>query len=43
MELNNAVSKLISEVTNNKYRDVKVDEKLNVKLGWKDNYKSWTG
>ena len=38
MELNNAVSKLISEVTNNKYRDVKVDEKLNVKLGWKDNY-----
>lgn len=38
MELNNAVSEVISEVTNNKYQDIKIDEKLNVKLGWNDNY-----
>lgn len=37
-ELNQVVSDLISEVTNDRYQDLKIDEKLNIKLGWKDKY-----
>lgn len=36
--LNRAVSDIISGVTGGKYQDIKVDEDLNVKLGWNDNY-----
>lgn len=38
VKLNEAVSEIISEVTNNRYQDLKVDEKLNIKLGWNDDY-----
>ncbi|NLJ95627.1 MAG: AAA family ATPase [Clostridiales bacterium] len=37
-ELNQAVSDIISEVTNGRYQDLKVDEKLGIKLEWKDKY-----
>lgn len=37
-ELNRAVSGIISEVTNGKYQDIKVDENLNIKLVWNDKY-----
>ena len=37
-DLDKAVSKIISGVTDGKYRDIKIDEKLNIKMGWKDNY-----
>ena len=37
-QLNQAVSKVISEVTDQKYQDLKVDEKLEVKVGWNGNY-----
>lgn len=37
-ELNRAVSEIISEVTNGKYQDLKIDEKLNIKLEWNDDY-----
>ena len=37
-ELNKAVSEVISEVTGEKYQDLKVDEKLEVKVGWKGEY-----
>ncbi|MDF2537521.1 MAG: hypothetical protein K0S76_542 [Herbinix sp.] len=37
-QLNEAVSAMIGEVTGQKYTDIKVDEKLNVKVGWKGNY-----
>lgn len=37
-QLNQAVSKVIAEVTRNKYTDLKVDEKLEVKLGWNGTY-----
>jgi DNA repair exonuclease SbcCD ATPase subunit len=37
-ELNELVSKLSGEVTNKKYLDIKIDEKLNMKVGHKDNY-----
>lgn len=37
-ELNELVSKLTGEVTNQKYLDIKIDEKLNIKVGHKDNY-----
>lgn len=37
-QLNQAVSKVISEVTGQKYNDLKVDEKLEVKVGWNGNF-----
>lgn len=37
-QLNSAVSDIISEVTGQKYTDLKVDEKLEVKVGWQGNY-----
>ncbi len=38
LELNQLVSDLASEVTDGKYSDIKVDEKLNIKVGHKDNF-----
>lgn len=38
MQLNEAVSKIVYEVTNHKYQDIKIDEKLNIKFAWNDNY-----
>ncbi len=37
-QLNAAVSEIISEVTDRKYTDIKVDEKLDVKVGWNGEY-----
>jgi len=37
-ELNRAVSEVISEVTGKKYTDIKVDEKLEIKVGWNQDY-----
>ncbi len=37
-QLNMAVSEVIGEVTGMKYTDLKVDEKLEVKVGWNGNY-----
>lgn len=37
-QINAAVSEIISEVTEKKYSDLKVDEKLEVKVGWKGDY-----
>lgn len=37
-QLNQAVSDIIREVTGEKYQDLKVDEKLEVKVGWKGDY-----
>ncbi len=37
-ELNELVSEFSNELTGQKYRDIKVDEKLNIKAGHKDNY-----
>lgn len=37
-QLNQAVSEVISEVTGEKYSDLKVDEKLEVKVAWNGNY-----
>ncbi len=37
-QINKAVSDVISEVTGEKYTDVKVDEKLEIKVGWNQNY-----
>jgi len=37
-QLNLAVSEVISEVTEKKYTDLKVDEKLEVKVGWNGAY-----
>ncbi|MDF2943006.1 MAG: hypothetical protein K0S01_1864 [Herbinix sp.] len=37
-QLNLAVSEVISEVTEKKYTDLKVDEKLEVKVGWNGDY-----
>lgn len=37
-QLNRAVSEIIQEVTNDKYQDLKIDEKLNIKIGWKGTY-----
>lgn len=36
LQLNKAVSDIIDTVTNHKYNDLKVDEKLNIKLIWKN-------
>lgn len=38
IQLNQAVSKIIDRVTNHKYQDIKIDEKLNIKLGCNDKY-----
>lgn len=37
-QLNQAVSEVISEITQNKYTDLKIDEKLEVKVGWNGEY-----
>lgn len=37
-QLNEAVTEVISEVTGQRYKELKVDEKLDIKLGWKDDY-----
>jgi DNA repair exonuclease SbcCD ATPase subunit len=37
-QLNKAVSEIIYEVTNDKYKDLKIDEKLNIKVGWNGAY-----
>lgn len=37
-QLNLAVSEVISEVTRKKYTDLKIDEKLEVKVGWNGDY-----
>ncbi len=37
-KLNDLVSDLTIELTNHKYRDIKIDEKLNMKVGYRDNY-----
>ncbi len=38
MQLNETVSEIIRSVTNHRYQDIKIDEKLTIKLGWRDNY-----
>ncbi|HHV09524.1 MAG TPA: AAA family ATPase [Clostridiales bacterium] len=37
-QLNMAASQIIREVTKDKYRDLKIDERLNVKVGWNGSY-----
>ncbi|MGB4660991.1 MAG: AAA family ATPase [Mobilitalea sp.] len=37
-QLNDAVSEVISEITGAKYSDLKIDEKLEVKVGWMGDY-----
>lgn len=37
-QLNQAVSAVISRVTDRRYEDLKVDEKLNIKIGWNGEY-----
>ncbi len=37
-QLNEAVSKVINEVTEERYGDLKIDEKLEVKVGWNGDY-----
>lgn len=37
-QLNELVSELSNQLTGQKYQDIKVDEKLNIKAGYKDNY-----
>ncbi|MFT4145274.1 MAG: AAA family ATPase [Mobilitalea sp.] len=37
-QLNQSVSDIIQEVTNGRYNDLKIDEKLEVKVGWNGNY-----
>ncbi|MGB8453366.1 MAG: AAA family ATPase [Anaerocolumna sp.] len=37
-KLNGLVSDLTMELTGHKYTDIKIDEKLNIKVGYKDNY-----
>ncbi len=37
-QLNNAVSKVIGEITGQKYNDLKVDEKLDIKIGRNGDY-----
>lgn len=38
LNLNQLVSSITQEVTNNKYSDIKVDEKLSIKVNHKDHY-----
>lgn len=35
-ELNLAVSKIICDITDKRYKDLKIDEELNIQLGWND-------
>lgn len=37
-QLNKAVSEVIGEVTGGRYHDLKIDEKLEVSVGWNDKY-----
>jgi hypothetical protein len=37
-QLNKTVSEIIYEVTKDKYKDLKIDEKLNIKVGWNGSY-----
>lgn len=37
-QLNHAVSEIICEVTGERYQDLKIDEKLDVKVGWRGDY-----
>ncbi|HHX11620.1 MAG TPA: hypothetical protein GX731_02275, partial [Clostridiales bacterium] len=37
-ELNLSVSTMIGDITNNKYDDIKIDENLDIKVGWNGNY-----
>ncbi len=37
-QLNNTVSEVIGEVTGQRYNDLKVDEKLDIKVGWNGAY-----
>lgn len=37
-KLNRAVSDILSDVTEGKYQNINIDENLNVKLEWKDNF-----
>lgn len=37
-ELNLSVSSIIGDITNNKYDDIKIDENLDIKVGWNGNY-----
>lgn len=37
-ELNQSVSRIIGDMTNNKYDDIKIDESLDIKVGWNGNY-----
>lgn len=37
-QLNATVSRIIGDVTGKKYTDIKIDEKLDVKVGWNGNY-----
>lgn len=38
LQLNKAISGIISEVTGQRYTDIKLDEKLELKVGWKGDY-----
>ncbi len=38
IKLNKAVSEIIDKLTNHKYQDIKIDEKLGIKIGLKDKY-----
>lgn len=38
LQLNKLVSDIIDRITNHKYQDIKIDEKLNIKLEWRDKY-----
>ena len=37
-ELNQLVSNIAGKVTDGKYLDIKIDEKINIKVGYKDNF-----
>lgn len=37
-ELNSEVSTIIREITNKRYDDIKIDENLDIKVGWNGNY-----
>ncbi len=37
-QLNKAVSQVISEITDERYKDLKIDEKLEIKVDWKGKY-----
>jgi uncharacterized protein YhaN len=37
-QLNDAVSEVIRKITGQRYNDLKIDEKLDIKVGWNGNY-----